>query len=238
MSFEYKAPFNEVLGVIFFVVRYEFAFKKRSQSEFSEDIGFNRRLLSKYELGTSNISYATFIYLMECNQIDALAAHKIFKQIIQLLARRKIYVYLNLDNVALNNLEEETLEKEYVKNSYVYIYNWLGLRYDINVMSYDEFQNLPVLSYKEIDEAVQSSMKFGRLRAISRNDRKNLKKERIELLENNIKELEKDILKEIRNYKDGNVNERIANYLENIEELEKEIEKVNSIDNEYLSYSD
>lgn len=228
MNFEYKAAFNDVLGIVLSVIRYEFAIKKRSQSEFSEDIGFNRRLLSKYELGTSNISYATFIYLMECNQIDDASFKKIMKHILKLLARKGIYVYLRLDNVALNNLEEETLQKSYVKDSYKHIYDWFGLRYEIHIPAYDEFQNLSVLNYKEIDDAVQSVMKFGRLKTISSKERNELKNQRINFLSEEIHLLELDILKAVR----SSQNEKIAQYLEEIKKLEEERERIESIDHE------
>ena len=70
MNFEYKASFNVVFGSCFSIARHIFLSANMSQSEFSEEIGFNRRLLSKYELGTSNISYATYIYMWECLSVD------------------------------------------------------------------------------------------------------------------------------------------------------------------------
>ncbi|KGH50839.1 hypothetical protein GS19_05660 [Acinetobacter idrijaensis] len=213
------------------VIRYD-SLKKKSQSEFSEEIGFNRRLLSKYELGTSNISYSTFIYLFECYGIDNQAAHNIFEYVISMLARRKVFVYLNLENVSLNNSEEETLQKKYVKNSYVYIYNWFGFRYKFDEITYENFCDLKILQYKEIDHHIKNIMKTGRLDQIGLKYRKQLKKQRIDALENNLKDLEKEIISIIKNNGGNYQSNKIDDLLKEMGSLEKEIEKVMSKDEE------
>jgi transcriptional regulator with XRE-family HTH domain len=123
------------------------------QSEFSEEIGFNRRLLSKYELGTSNISYATYIYMLRCLRLDNFVVDHILREAIYGLAQEGIYVYLNLDNVSLANTDTSTLEKPYVKESYLYVQEWFGLEYDFDLGN--QFENLISIDNKELDVTIE-----------------------------------------------------------------------------------
>lgn len=143
-----KASLNTVLGCTFALTRYIFG-NDVSQSELSEELGFNRRLLSKYELGTSNISYSTYLYIFQCLNANSYVSNNILRTVVEQLASQGIYVYLNLDNVSLANNEPSTLERPYVSKSYKYVMDWFGLQYDIKI-KVEEFNNLQETEYKEL----------------------------------------------------------------------------------------
>lgn len=187
MNFEYKTSFNVVFGSCFSVARHIFLSANMSQSEFSEEIGFNRRLLSKYELGTSNISYATYIYMWECLNVDREIADEILKKVIYGLAQKGIYVYLSLDNISLTNNDDETLQKNYVKNSYLYIQDWFGLKYDFDIE--DKFPNLESISYKKLDEIIENIFRSNNFYQMKKEYRINLRDKQIKKLQDELHDL-------------------------------------------------
>ncbi len=181
-----KASLNSVLGCTFALTRYVFG-NEISQSDLSEDLGFNRRLLSKYELGTSNISYSTYMYIFQCLRVDSYISEKILGTVVQQLAQQGVYVYLNLDNVSLANNDVSTLEKPYVFNSYQYVMDWFGLQYDIKIQL-DEFKQLDEIENKPLFELTKNIFKSNVFEKIRRDHRNSQKQQHIEKLE---KELEK-----------------------------------------------
>lgn len=188
MNFEYKTSFNVVFGSCFSVARHIFLSANMSQSEFSEEIGFNRRLLSKYELGTSNISYATYIYMWECLNVDREIADEILKKVIYGLAQKGIYVYLSLDNISLTNNDDETLQKNYVKNSYLYIQDWFGLKYDFDIE--DKFPTLESINYKELDEIIENIFRRNNFYQLRQEYWVNLKDKQIKKLQDEFCDLQ------------------------------------------------
>lgn len=187
MEFAYKASFNVVFGSCFSLARHIFLSANMSQSEFSEEIGFNRRLLSKYELGTSNISYATYIYMWECLNVDREIADEILQIIIRELAQKGIYVYLSLDNISLTNNDEETLERIYVKKSYLYIQDWFGLTYDFDIK--DKFHNLESINYKKLDEIIENIFRSNNFYQMKKEYRVNLRNKQIKKLQDELQAL-------------------------------------------------
>ena len=190
MNFEYKASFNVVFGSCFSIARHIFLSANMSQSEFSEEIGFNRRLLSKYELGTSNISYATYIYMWECLSVDREIADEILQKVIQGLAQKGIYVYLSLDNISLTNNDSETLQKNYVKNSYLYIQDWFGFKYDFEIE--DKFHTLESIDYKKLDALIENIFRRNNFYQLKREYRINLRNKQIKKLQDELHDLKID----------------------------------------------
>lgn len=190
MNFEYKASFNSVFGSCFSIARHIFLSANMSQSEFSEEIGFNRRLLSKYELGTSNISYATYIYIWECLSVDREIADEILQTVIYGLAQQGIYVYLSPDNISLTNSDEETLQKVYVKKSYLYLQDWFGLTYDFDIE--DKFDNLESIKYKKLDELIENIFRSNNFYQMKKEYRINLRNKQIKKLQDQLYNLKMD----------------------------------------------
>lgn len=175
-----KASLNTVLGCTFALTRYFFG-NDISQSELSEQFGFNRRLLSKYELGTSNVSYSTYLYMFQCLNINSYVSNNILKIIVEQLASQDIYTYLNLENVSLANNEPSTLEKIYVSNSYQYVLDWFGFSYERKI-EMEEFKNLQEIEYKELFGIIKSIFrhsKFGTLREKDREAQRTAYTERL-----------------------------------------------------------
>lgn len=137
----YKVSFNKVVGCLLGIMRYN-ENKKLSQSKFSEELGFNRKLLSKYELGDSNISFSTYIYLLNSFNVERDIFDILVNKILNRLLAEGIYTYLNLENVALTNHTDETLNKYYVKNSYKAVLDWFDIVFDIKHEQFSELEDV------------------------------------------------------------------------------------------------
>lgn len=230
MDFKYKAPFNLVLGISFALMRHIFLQPGIRQSEFSEEIGFNRRLLSKYELGTSNISYATYIYMLGCLKLDNFVVDHILRETIYGLAQEGIYVYLNLDNVSLANMELSTLEKPYVKKSYLYVQEWFSLEYDFDLGN--KFEDLIPIDNKELDITLEKIFRQNEFYKFRQDYRKNSKEKYFSNLQEELDALKMNYANIYINHdfthkklSDDELLER-DRILEKIREISEKLEKV------------
>jgi hypothetical protein len=98
----------------------------KGQSAWSEQMGFHSRLLSKYEIGTVNLTIAHLSYISYYLDIELPVFQEILKSLVLHLAEQHdIYVHMDMDSLPITG---EGFEKNNLKDlSYICIYKWLNL---------------------------------------------------------------------------------------------------------------
>ena len=123
-----RVPLSMVLGCILAQARLNetLSVDIKGQSAWSEQMGFNRRLLSKYELGSVSLTINHLVYISYYLDVELPVFQKILKSLVLHLAEEHdIYVHIDIDSLPITG---EIYDKNSLKDlSYICLYKWLNL---------------------------------------------------------------------------------------------------------------
>lgn len=147
-----------VIGAIFAyarnvekVINPDFA---KNQTALSADMGFNKRLLSKYESGSLNITIANLAYISAYLNMELSVFEKILKEFIIILFNKHIYVCIEKETVPIS---DDSFDKYFLENSlYIYVYEWLNLDFELEISKSTQFICNDEVNFYELKDFVSN----------------------------------------------------------------------------------
>lgn len=174
----------------------------KNQAALSMDMGFSRRLLSKYEAGALNISLSHLAYISSYLNMELYVFQHVLKAFVYDLFKKNIYVFLDTESLPIS---EDSFDKSTLPNlSYVFIYEWLNLDLELNVSKKTEFKCLDSVSLYELKELILGSFGDDFLNDFRINYRESIVASTIDNLRHSHNEVLYNVERDI-NHEDGNV---------------------------------
>lgn len=103
----------------------------KSQSDWSEKMGFHPRLLSKYESGSVNLSIANLSYISSYLDLELYVFQDVLREIVYFLSQNNIYVFIDIDNLPITNEDFNKNTLEDLK--FICLYKWLNLDIEFSI---------------------------------------------------------------------------------------------------------